>query len=157
MSVRALSFQDIQTAVQEVIAAHAYFVDNDIAVIANDGTKDDDIEQAIAETGVCVEVDLPNNAKIRSQSDFTFELDVEIFCGLRVNVFQNASDDGAQIDVFEAVIELIRAVLRRPKAGGDERFQLASTCIMLSEKTDEGELCYIIRFLKNTGDLVNTA
>lgn len=142
----ALRFDEIQAAVKTAIEASAFF--DDIDVVANDGYKQDEIEGILENAGACVEVLLPTKATLRDQNTFSFSLDVEIWVGWRVNVTKQ-KEVAPTLNIAAGVVEIMSAVLKRPRHPGEEFFKLASTPLILAD-TDQSEVCYMIAFLRET-------
>jgi hypothetical protein len=139
MSVIALSA--VQEQVRTLIAASAYFAD--VTVLADDGTKFPEEEDALRNTGHCVTVLPLLDGQTVGNATGSAILSVSIAVRVAIN------PELATLDIYEMVSQVIAAVLNYGLANKQDRFELArgAKCFTVDD-SDPGLMAYIVFFDK---------
>lgn len=155
-------FSELQDLVKDTIAAASYFKtlasdtsvkrhDDSIRtgglVISDRGQSEKTIEKHLRDSGFVVAVQPLLGARLRDQSGPGWLANAEIMVKVMANPERNDASDGAEADIYDAVIAAINALCQRSNHPGGEHFKLASDAVSLS-RFDPGLWVYDLLFTK---------
>lgn len=147
MSSGIPKFSEIQATAKDAIAAASLFKSKGIGVVADKGKSDKTVERHLRSKGFCIVIPPLIHWKLRDQSDAAWIFDVTVLVKIKLNPDRNSDDDGANIDIYEAVVEVTNALCRHTRQPGGERFEIAEDAGVLSQ-FDQGLWEYDLLFTK---------
>ena len=125
-----------------------------VPVIASDGHQHPEIEEALRQGGVAIEVFPPINAGITSQSGSRqagnqLHMWLENVVQLKINHRRNNAGDGDQIDVQDALVQILQAVLGYQAKNGESLWTVDPQSTFGLTSIDAGTWTYDIAFRKS--------
>lgn len=155
-------FSELQTFVKDTLAASTYFKTlasgaatkrNDDAIrtngfiVADVGQSDKTIEKNLRESGFVVVVQPLLGARLRDQSGGSWLVSAEIMVKIMANPERNDESDGAEANIYDAVVASINALCQKPNHQGGEHFRLMQDAVSIS-RFDPGIWVYDVMFSK---------
>lgn len=142
------TLKTIQDTVRDLIRASSFF--EGITVESNLGDKDSVIEAALADKGIAVEVLQVIDAKSPQSTKAAVILVVRLVVRIKLNAEQcaNTSAGGANLNVYDAVHEAVKAVFGFVRSDGERPFESDPEDFITSFRDDKGLLCYDLMFRK---------
>lgn len=154
--------RELQDLAKDTIAAASYFKtlaagaatkrnDNTIRtnglVVADRGQSDKTIEKNLRESGFIVAVQPLLGATKRDQSGPAWIVNAMIMIKVMANPERNDASDGAEADIYDAVVAVINALCQKDNHPGGEHFRLENDAVSLS-RFDQGLWVYDLLFSK---------
>jgi len=140
-----ITFAELQDAAREKIAAATFF--SYITILSDKGLADKGLEDKLRNDGFVISVQPIVGARRRDQSGSGWILDAEIMVKVMSNPERNDAVDGANIDIYQAIAEVIKAMCGTRNHSGSEFFQIGSDAISIS-RFDQGLWIYDLLFTK---------
>jgi hypothetical protein len=146
-----IAFSSIQSTLKTLLTNHEPF--EDLTVVEHLGTQqnEQDIEEALRETGVAFSILVPVRAKLADQKGPLTTLLAHIPVFIDVNVERNDTGNNPQaadIDIYTLVSETVKAICGAARATVEhDRFGLAEDALELNV-LDAGLFRYQLMFTK---------
>lgn len=142
------TLKDIQPALRNLIIAVTLFssAENQARVIAEDGTKNEEQEDALKGVGWCVVVSPPLNGDAVDQSPSLGLQSVLSVVTIRTNPKKNTG--GTALNPWDALEAIVKAVLADAGGNAKNRFTQPDKGAWQLDPEDAGNLTYNLNFLK---------
>lgn len=161
MSNMIPKLKELQSTAKDALVAASLFVTASAAitkvnpgtadksiVLMDTGTSEKTIERHLNDEGICIVVEPIVSVNLRNQSGTEWITDAELLVKVMTNPNRNdTAEGGAGVNIYDAVIEVIKTLHRKARHPGGEFFQLARDAIVLS-RFDEGLWTYDVTFTK---------
>lgn len=118
---------ELREQIQDALQTNTYLSGKEIAVFLDSGNLKDQEEEQLRTKGAVISVFYPSEGKTRAVSGTGLAMDIMINVELSVNISQNESDNGAGLDTFRAVFEVLKAVRGINRHNGGEFFRVDAT------------------------------